>query len=178
MIDVASRGALIDKTSATTHLISNMASNTQQFRTGGTIAPRMVNEVGTIDNLRLENQLTELTSLVRQLAIGQHQPMATVKACGICTSIEHPTNMCPTLQEIESSHLQKCWINRWPPVREAAICKPAFKPEHVSKPRQLSTVESKIPGAIVPTIVVAENTSTSKPVSNKQPGVSADHELY
>ncbi|RDX87813.1 hypothetical protein CR513_30675, partial [Mucuna pruriens] len=53
MIDAASRGALMDKTlAATRHLISNMA----------------------IDNLRLENQLTELTSLVRQLAIGQHQP--------------------------------------------------------------------------------------------------------
>ncbi|RDX89956.1 hypothetical protein CR513_28240, partial [Mucuna pruriens] len=48
--------------------------------------------------------LTELTSLVRQLAIGQHQPIATVKACGICTSVEHPTDMCPTLQETESDH--------------------------------------------------------------------------
>ncbi|RDX92441.1 hypothetical protein CR513_25430, partial [Mucuna pruriens] len=27
-----------------------------------------------VDNLRLENQLTELTSLVRQLVVGQHQP--------------------------------------------------------------------------------------------------------
>ncbi|RDX71229.1 hypothetical protein CR513_49467, partial [Mucuna pruriens] len=36
----------------------------QKFRTRGTIAPRMVNEFGTIDNLRLENQLTELISLV------------------------------------------------------------------------------------------------------------------
>ncbi|RDX69575.1 hypothetical protein CR513_51296, partial [Mucuna pruriens] len=99
------RGALMDKTSvATRHLISNMANNTQQFGTRGTIAPRMVNEIGTIDNPRLENQLTELTSLVRQLAIGQHQPIATVKACGICTSVEHPTDMCPTLQETESDH--------------------------------------------------------------------------
>ncbi|RDY11559.1 hypothetical protein CR513_03750, partial [Mucuna pruriens] len=57
-----------------------------------------------MDNLRLENQLTELTSLVRQLAIGQHQPIAAVKACGICTSVEHPTDMCPTLQETEPDH--------------------------------------------------------------------------
>ncbi|RDY12051.1 hypothetical protein CR513_03202, partial [Mucuna pruriens] len=64
----------------------------------------MVNEIGTIDNPRLENQLTELTSLVRQLAIGQHQPIGAVKACGICTSVEHPTDMCPTLQETESDH--------------------------------------------------------------------------
>ncbi|RDX69429.1 hypothetical protein CR513_51460, partial [Mucuna pruriens] len=55
----------------------------------------MVNEISTIDNLRLENQLTELTSLVRQLAIGQHQPSIAAKVYGVCTSVEHPTNMCP-----------------------------------------------------------------------------------
>ncbi|RDX73221.1 hypothetical protein CR513_47201, partial [Mucuna pruriens] len=42
-----------------------MASNTQQFETRGVITSRVVNEVNMIDNLRLENQLTELTSLVR-----------------------------------------------------------------------------------------------------------------
>ncbi|RDY00807.1 hypothetical protein CR513_15961, partial [Mucuna pruriens] len=66
----------------------------------------MVNEVGVIDNLRLENQLTELTSLVRQLVIGQYQSSAIAKVCGICTSVEHPTNMCPTLQETKSDHLE------------------------------------------------------------------------
>ncbi|RDX73123.1 hypothetical protein CR513_47308, partial [Mucuna pruriens] len=56
MIDVASGGALIGKMPAVArHLISNMASNTQQFGTRGTVAPRMVNDVGTIDNPRLEN---------------------------------------------------------------------------------------------------------------------------
>ncbi|RDX62048.1 hypothetical protein CR513_59658, partial [Mucuna pruriens] len=46
MIDAASGGALMDKTPAVTrHLILNMVSNTQQFGTRGTIAPRMVNEV-------------------------------------------------------------------------------------------------------------------------------------
>ncbi|RDX82552.1 hypothetical protein CR513_36640, partial [Mucuna pruriens] len=50
----------------------------------------MVNEIGAASNQRLENQLTELTSLVRQLAYG------------ICTSVEYPTDLCPTLQETES----------------------------------------------------------------------------
>ncbi|RDY13524.1 hypothetical protein CR513_01545, partial [Mucuna pruriens] len=62
----------------------------------------MVNEIGAVDNLRLENQLTELTSLVRQLAVGQHQPSIVARVCGICTSMEHPTDMCPALQETES----------------------------------------------------------------------------
>ncbi|RDX71508.1 hypothetical protein CR513_49136, partial [Mucuna pruriens] len=78
MIDVASGGALMDKTPvAARHLISNMTSNTQQFGTRGA--------------------LIELTSLVRQLAVRQHQPSAQVKFCGICTFVEHPTNMCPKL---------------------------------------------------------------------------------
>ncbi|RDY14083.1 hypothetical protein CR513_00903, partial [Mucuna pruriens] len=59
-----------------------MANNMQKFGTRETITSIMVNEVGTIDNLRLENQLTKLTSMMRQLAIDQHQPIATVKACG------------------------------------------------------------------------------------------------
>ncbi|RDY00179.1 hypothetical protein CR513_16671, partial [Mucuna pruriens] len=103
MIDAASGGALMDKTpAAARHLISNMASNTQQFGIRGPNQPRMVNEIGAASNQRLENQLTELTSLVRQLAVGQHQPAMAAKVCGICTSVEHPTDMCPTLQETES----------------------------------------------------------------------------
>ncbi|RDX92123.1 hypothetical protein CR513_25793, partial [Mucuna pruriens] len=61
----------------------------------------MVNEICVVDNLRLENQLTELTSLVRQLAIGQHQPSIAAKVYGICTFVKYPTDMCPTLQEID-----------------------------------------------------------------------------
>ncbi|RDY04479.1 hypothetical protein CR513_11800, partial [Mucuna pruriens] len=66
----------------------------------------MVNEIGAVDNLRLENQLTELTSLVRQLAVRQHQPSIAARVCSICTSVEHPTDMCPMLQEIESNYLE------------------------------------------------------------------------
>ncbi|RDY00762.1 hypothetical protein CR513_16012, partial [Mucuna pruriens] len=88
------------------HLISNMASNTQQFGTRGAITSWMVNEVDVIDNLRLENQLTELTSLVRQLAVGQHQPSAVARVCGIFTSMKHLIDICPTWQETESDHLE------------------------------------------------------------------------
>ncbi|RDX86432.1 hypothetical protein CR513_32230, partial [Mucuna pruriens] len=92
MIDAASGGALMDKTpAATRHLISNMVSNTQQFGVRGP----------SLSWLRLENQLTELTSLVRQLTVVQHQPALATKVYGICTFVEHPTDMCPTLQETE-----------------------------------------------------------------------------
>ncbi|RDY08677.1 hypothetical protein CR513_07076, partial [Mucuna pruriens] len=90
MIDAISDGALMDKTpAAARYLILNMASNTQQFGTR------------EVDTSRVENQLTKLTSLVRKLAIRQHQQSAQLRVCGICTSVEHPTDMCPTLQEIE-----------------------------------------------------------------------------
>ncbi|RDY07773.1 hypothetical protein CR513_08068, partial [Mucuna pruriens] len=80
MIDAASGGALKNKTLiAARHLILNMASNTQQFGIRGAITNKVVNEVGTVDNLRIENQLTELTSLVRQLAVNQHQQIPQVK---------------------------------------------------------------------------------------------------
>ncbi|RDY08475.1 hypothetical protein CR513_07285, partial [Mucuna pruriens] len=73
MIDTASGGVLMDKTpAATRYLISNRASNTQQFRIRGAGPSWMVNEIGVADNLRLENQLTKLTSLIRQLVVGQH----------------------------------------------------------------------------------------------------------
>ncbi|RDY05516.1 hypothetical protein CR513_10627, partial [Mucuna pruriens] len=98
MIDDASGGALMDKTPvATRHQISNMARAGQ---------PRMVNEISVVDNLRLENQLIELTSLVGKLVVGQHQPSIVARVCGICTSVEHPTDMFPTLQEAESNHLE------------------------------------------------------------------------
>ncbi|RDX95317.1 hypothetical protein CR513_22176, partial [Mucuna pruriens] len=92
MIDAANRGALMDKTPpAARHLISNMASNTQQFGIKGLSQSRM---------------LIELTSLVRQLAIGQHQSAMTAKVFGICASMEYPTDMCLTLQEMESDQLE------------------------------------------------------------------------
>ncbi|RDX84232.1 hypothetical protein CR513_34747, partial [Mucuna pruriens] len=105
MIDAGSGGALMDKKPATVrHLISNMVSNTQQFGIKEADPSRKVNKVSAIDNLRLENQLTELTSLVRQLVVGQHQPSIVARICGICTFMEHPINMWPTLQETESDH--------------------------------------------------------------------------
>ncbi|RDX70536.1 hypothetical protein CR513_50214, partial [Mucuna pruriens] len=107
MIDAASGGALMDKTPvAARHLISNMASNTQQFGIRGPNPSRPVNEIDAASNQRLENQLTELTSLVRQLAVSQHHPTMAAKVCGICTSVEHPTDLCPTLQETESGQTE------------------------------------------------------------------------
>ncbi|RDX85340.1 hypothetical protein CR513_33484, partial [Mucuna pruriens] len=125
----------------------------------------MVNEVSVIDNLRLENQLTELTSLVRQLTIRQHQPSAVARVCGICTFLEHPTDMCPTLQETELNHPESVGLIS------------GYQYEKQSYP-----IKSKIPSTTVLTIATIESAiigqftifgGPDEAVGNKQPGVSA-----
>ncbi|XP_062173455.1 uncharacterized protein LOC133878909 [Alnus glutinosa] len=94
MIDAASGGALVDKTpEAARNLIANMAANSQQFGTRLDLPSKHVNEVNISS---LEQQIASLTSLVRQMAVGN---MQSAKACGICSIVGHPTDMCPTLQE-------------------------------------------------------------------------------
>ena len=99
MIDAASGGALVDKTpNEARGLISNMAANTQQFGTRTNNSARNVSEVSTQS---LQNQISDLTSLVRQIAVGNMQ----VKVCGICSTQGHMTDMCPTLQEDYSENV-------------------------------------------------------------------------
>jgi len=97
MIDAANGGALVDKTPEDVRrLIANMVANSQQFGMRLDHTPKKVNKE-SISNL--EKQISDLTSWVRQLAIGN---MQIVKVCGICLGSGHTTDMCPTLQEDES----------------------------------------------------------------------------
>ncbi|XP_062145993.1 uncharacterized protein LOC133853988 [Alnus glutinosa] len=94
MIDASSGGALVDKTpEAARNLIANMTANSQQFGTRLDLPSKPINEVSISS---LEQQIASLTSLVRQMAVGN---MQTAKACRICSIVGHPTDMCPTLQE-------------------------------------------------------------------------------
>ena len=82
MIDAASGGALVDKTpEAARNLIANMAANSQQFGTRLDLPSKHVNEVNISS---LEQKIVSLTSLVRQMAVGN---MQMVKACGICSVV-------------------------------------------------------------------------------------------
>ena len=84
----------MDKTlEAVRNLIANMVANSQQFGTRLDPPSKHVNEVNISS---LEQQIASLTSLVRQMVVGNKQ---TVKACGICSVVGHPTDMRPTLQE-------------------------------------------------------------------------------
>ena len=94
MIDAASEGALVDKTlEAARNLIANMVANSQQFGTRLDPQSKHVNEINISS---LEQQIASLTFLVGQMVVGNKQ---TVKACGICSVVGHPTDMCPTFQE-------------------------------------------------------------------------------
>ncbi|XP_027174127.1 uncharacterized protein LOC113773702 [Coffea eugenioides] len=94
IIDAASGGALANKTPREAwELIEVMAENSQQFGLRESNPPRRVNEVETSS---LQQQISELTSVVRQLMVGN---MPQLKACGICTNMGHHTDSCPMLQE-------------------------------------------------------------------------------
>ncbi|XP_071906172.1 uncharacterized protein [Coffea arabica] len=94
IIDAASGGVLANKTPREAWLlIESMAENSQQFGFRESNPTRRVNEVETTS---IQQQLSELTSVVRQLAVGN---VPQVKACGICTNMGHPTDSCLLLQE-------------------------------------------------------------------------------
>ncbi|RDX65982.1 hypothetical protein CR513_55300, partial [Mucuna pruriens] len=202
IIDAVSGGALMDKTpAAARHLISNMVSNTQQFGIRGASPSQMVNKVGMVDNLRLENQLTRLTSLVRHLVVGQHRPSIAARVCGICTSVEHPTDMCPTLQETESNYLKSVGsISGYHYRKQSYQSRPydsqqfgrqLYRPNPIQRqyPTQKfgsAQVKSEIPSTTIPTVATIESAITRKltifrgpdeVVGDKQPGVLADYEL-
>ncbi|RDY06533.1 hypothetical protein CR513_09467, partial [Mucuna pruriens] len=177
MIVAASGGALMDKMPvATRHLISNMASNTQRFRIRGANQPRMVNEISVFNNLRLENQLTKLTSLVRQLSVGQHRPSIAARVCGVCTFVEHPTDMCPILQETELDHLESVGAiggyqnGNWS-FDNQQFGKQPFRPRPSTTIPAVETTESSCSRKL--TIFGGPN----EVVSHKQPGVPTKHEL-
>ncbi|RDX97299.1 hypothetical protein CR513_19942, partial [Mucuna pruriens] len=92
-----------------THLLPKfhgLACNTQQFGVREYATSRIVNEVVAIGNQRLENKITELTSFVKQLAIGQHHISPPVRVYGICASIynnhllSNNNNFLPFLEDL------------------------------------------------------------------------------
>uniref|UniRef100_A0A151UEQ5 Retrotransposon gag domain-containing protein n=1 Tax=Cajanus cajan TaxID=3821 RepID=A0A151UEQ5_CAJCA len=108
MIDAASGGVLGDMTPASTRgLIEKMASNSQQFNVrSDAIVVRGVHDVVASDSTKhkkLESKIDALNTLVSQLASNQKSAPPPAKVCGICTSISHPIDVCPSLQDSSTS---------------------------------------------------------------------------
>ncbi|KAL2226194.1 UNVERIFIED_CONTAM: hypothetical protein Sindi_1978100 [Sesamum indicum] len=98
LVDAASGGALYDKTPTEARkLITTMAANNQQFGSRNDNPPRRINEVSTF----IDERLDKLTSLIEKFIGGGIQQ---VKTCGICTSLGHCIDACPTLQEESTEH--------------------------------------------------------------------------
>ncbi|KAL4368664.1 hypothetical protein GQ457_05G022790 [Hibiscus cannabinus] len=73
MIDAASGGALVNLTpEGAKELISNMAENSQQFGTRMNAFVSQVNEMNT-----LKDQISDLTTLIRQMGVGQEMKETT-----------------------------------------------------------------------------------------------------
>ncbi|RDY05405.1 hypothetical protein CR513_10774, partial [Mucuna pruriens] len=160
MTDAASGGALMDKTPATAR---------------GPNPSRIVNEIGTATNQRMENQLAELTILVRQLTVGQQQPAMAAKIYGICTSVEHSTDMCPMLQETEWDQLKNVGvIVAWKIAISArtesrALCSSTIRvhTEYILETSRLSTADSAISSTTFPTTTIANVTTTIQDLKKK-----------
>ncbi|KAF1888546.1 hypothetical protein Lal_00011319 [Lupinus albus] len=119
IIDAASGGALGDMTPFKARcLIEKMASNSQQFnaRSGDAIVVRGVHDVGTnaARQDKLETKIDSLTTLITQLAINQ-QKSSMSRVCGICTSTDHYTDVCPSLIELRTSDHPKTYQHYDPP---------------------------------------------------------------
>ncbi|RDY04188.1 hypothetical protein CR513_12128, partial [Mucuna pruriens] len=110
----------------------------------GSPATKIVNEVVAVDNQILENKITELASLVRQLVIGQHHSSPLARECGMCASIEHPTN-------------------RYQPP-------PLFKPQQPMQPVQESSLEDLVKQMTMNNIQFQENVSATMQDSQTQIG--------
>ncbi|KAF1895968.1 hypothetical protein Lal_00033921 [Lupinus albus] len=69
-------------------------------RSGDAIVVRGVHDVGTNATRqdKLETKIDSLTTLITQLAINQ-QKSSMARVCGICTSSDHYSDMCPSLLE-------------------------------------------------------------------------------
>nr|XP_027077154.1 uncharacterized protein LOC113700925 [Coffea arabica] len=94
LIDAASGGVLMNKTPQDAwKLIERMAENSQQFGTREDVHTHRVNEV-TVSSI--QQQISELTSAIRQLVVGDLQQ---AKTCGICKDTSHLTDWCPVLQD-------------------------------------------------------------------------------
>jgi hypothetical protein len=91
MIDIASEGARIEKTPEEVQdLILKMTVNPQQFG----VHVNSFKIVIEVIHSNIETQLSKLTSLVRQVVLGQ---VRYVKVCDICSFLDYPTDRCPQL---------------------------------------------------------------------------------
>ncbi|WCJ29180.1 hypothetical protein M5689_010829 [Euphorbia peplus] len=101
MVDAASGGCFLDKTTITAkELIRVIATTSQQF---GKVHEGL-KRAYEVSNSHIEGKLNTLIFLVQNLAL---RKVAQVKKCGICIVVTHATDECPVLYE-ENSEKNQC----------------------------------------------------------------------
>ncbi|XP_021729769.1 uncharacterized protein LOC110696724 [Chenopodium quinoa] len=96
MVNAASGGGLVNKTPRdATRLIAELAENSRQF--SQRTPTRQVN-LANSNTTELESKVADLTSMMREFMVNSRNPQQ-LNACGLCTSMGHPTDACPQLQE-------------------------------------------------------------------------------
>ncbi|KAI3515815.1 hypothetical protein L1887_14720 [Cichorium endivia] len=97
LVDASSGGDIFSKTpQQSRELISTMAANSQHFGPRQDMRRDSNHRVNEVDTSNIESRLSDLTTVVQKLATGSSQQ---VMMCGICATVGHPTDMCPTLHE-------------------------------------------------------------------------------
>ncbi|XP_031265604.1 uncharacterized protein LOC116124027 [Pistacia vera] len=136
MIDAASGGALVDKNpEAAKHLISNMVANSQQFGIRHDASPKRVNE-------------------------GMHNR----KACGICLTMGHQTDMCPTLQEEGAVQVNAAGKFPGPPRQYdpySNTYNPGFQPKQPASQSSNSSLEDIVKSFALNTKQLQQDTRSS-----------------
>ncbi|XP_052885323.1 uncharacterized protein LOC128293819 [Gossypium arboreum] len=111
MIDAASGGALVNMTpQRVRELISTMAANSQQYRPNSEPTRR----VNGVNISTLEDKLDKLTNVVQSLLT---EKKSLTPLCGICTTSEHPTDLCPILNDNSTAHVDAIGGFPGPPQR-------------------------------------------------------------
>ncbi|KAG8492898.1 hypothetical protein CXB51_010279 [Gossypium anomalum] len=112
MVDAASGGALVNKTSQQVKdLISTMATNTQQFRAD----PEPTRRVHQLSNSTLKDKVDRLNNIMNSLFAVKTRP---TRLCEICATPEHTTDACPSLCNDTIAHLDVLGNFPGPPQRQ------------------------------------------------------------
>nr|KAJ0204327.1 hypothetical protein LSAT_V11C500294860 [Lactuca sativa] len=97
LINASSGGSLGDMTpTEIRELIEKLAIESKHFGNEDEWYPDQPRGVKELNNVHLEAQISELTKVVLLLT---KENAAAKKQCGICLKTDHPTDMCPILQE-------------------------------------------------------------------------------
>ncbi|XP_040968596.1 uncharacterized protein [Gossypium hirsutum] len=111
MIDAASGGTLVNMTpQGERELISTMATNSQQYRPNS----ELIRWVNGVNVSTLEDKLDKLTNVVQTLLT---EKKSLTPLCGICTTFEHPTDLCPILNDNSIAHVDAVGGFPGPPQR-------------------------------------------------------------